>query len=429
MRSRVFFILLVLIMGVSTLAAGAGAQDHLESPPGQVHVVTINVKQLNVLGGARFKRLSKAAHALRNRPEAFDGGFDGGVTAPDVIVVQEISEANLDIFRRLLNQEFSYPARFGSAGRTSDIATKFLINLDSIQNVGDPTVWTDPCATDPNPNAPDRHYQFLRLREYDSGAVFVVAGIHLRPRSTNLPEDCRKENVEEIKAQVAGEQTPVIVAGDFNQRPVNVPHECDRMERSDPVAWWNAMTGGPGRAFRDAVRIYHHRKKAPLAIEWTYERNKDSETCKGTNTRKRARLDYIFTSDALVAEAHTDHPGWAGKKPGSRHPRHFRYSDHRFVWGRIVVAGPQQPARPIAESQKNGDVRLTWSPVGGATEWVIYRRSGNRSYGELAFVSGEETTFDDIFTESGKRYRYKIAARDASTAQGLESAAVEVVAE
>ena len=52
---------------------------------------------------------------------------------------------------------------------------------------------------------------------------------------------------------------------------------------------------------------------------------------------RRTRIDYIFAADATIAEAHADHPGWAGEEPGSHSPENFKYSDHRWVWARVAV--------------------------------------------------------------------------------------------
>ncbi|MEA2497662.1 MAG: hypothetical protein QOH26_67, partial [Actinomycetota bacterium] len=366
MRRSTLFLIACLVTSLVLPSQSAMALPEQVAPPGQITILSVNAKQSVVLGVTRFKRLYELTKAIRNRPLAFDGGFNGAVNAPDVIVVQEISQSNFDIFRHVLRQRFSH--KFVTAG-TVNSAAKLLINPSTVEMVGSETVWTDPCSGN---DGTTRHYQSVRLQQLSTGAPFVVAGIHLQQQYPE-PERCREENVAEMRRQLEVDALPIFIAGDFNQRAVETPRECDPEEASTPFPWWSALTAPTdgGRAYADSVRDWHLAHGESLANEWTFERVNMTALCDGQQGLRRGRIDYIFSVGALVAEAHTDHPGWAGLAPGERDPTNFRYSDHRFLWGRFVISGPAQPSPPTATLAEGGEIDLSWTAVEGATSYVV----------------------------------------------------------
>lgn len=100
-----FWICLVLLGGLllSTLAgvgSAAVAPAENTSPNGQVVVITVNARQILVHSAARMEQL---AIAMRNRPTASDGNY----YAPDVILVNEVSAADLATVRNHMNNLFS----------------------------------------------------------------------------------------------------------------------------------------------------------------------------------------------------------------------------------------------------------------------------------------------------------------------------------
>jgi endonuclease/exonuclease/phosphatase family metal-dependent hydrolase len=403
--------------------APARAQlDEQTPPPGQVKVVTVNARQLAVLGGSRFKRMNQLTRALRQRPHAFNGGYDDGVDAPDVIVVEEMTPSNFDVFRHLLRHRFD--ARYSTAGST-EVAAKILYNPGTLGVVGPAKVWTDPCETGSNPDQPQvREYEFQRFTQDATGAPLVVAGVHLGPRYSSDPRTCRNHNIRKLRNQLSGETAPTIVGGDFNLRPVREEHECDPDERTNPKGWWLRMTAPKdgGRVYKDAVRDWHRKHHRSMKDEWTFQRANSQAACGPIGTPRRGRIDYLFSSGARVAEAHADHPGWAD-------PGVFKYSDHRFVWGRFVISGPRRPAAPVATPRKGGEIDVSWDPVPGATGWVLYRALGHHAYDTLQNLDAGQTSFADIYTEDGSMYRYSVAAVGADGGQGLESKPTKAVAD
>lgn len=417
-RSILLTVLLVLpgvFSGPQVPAGAAGSPpDEQNPPPGQLVVVTVNARQLAVLGISRFQRLDELSKALRERPRAFDGGFQGGLNAPDVVVVEEISDQNFDVFRHVMRQRFE--TRYRTAGSV-DVAGKVLVNPATVVMDGPETVWTDPCSTGPNPDAPQpRHYQFLRLHQRATTAPFVVASIHLLPRYSSAPTACRNENIDKLRSELSGETGPLIIAGDFNLRAVKKQHACDPNERSAPKAWWRKLTDpNSGRVYKDAVFEWHRRHGKSLKDQWTFERAGSQVLCGGPGTLWRGRIDYIFTSGASIAEAHADVPGWANHQK-------FKYSDHRFVWGRFVVSGPRRPAPPRTAPGKDARIEVEWDPVPDAAGWVLLRAQGRHAYDVLARITdGEKTSYSDIFTQGETRYAYSVAAVGADGGQGLES--------
>jgi hypothetical protein len=214
----------------------------------------------------------------------------------------------------------------------------------------------------------------------------------------------------------------VIIGGDFNKRAMETQLECDPNEESPAQQWWLAITEPTdgGTPYADAVRTWHRLHGESMVHEWTHEQRVSTEICDGSSRFRRSRIDYLFTS-AQVAEAHADHPGWAGSEPGAHNPTNYRYSDHRFVWGRFVINSTPQAQPPTLVSDAGGVIHVSWPAVDGATGYIVYRAFENRDYDPIQKFTAKTTTFDDIFTDHGVTYRYAIAATGPSGGQGLES--------
>ena len=425
MRSlRIGIVLLLVSLLVSPPAGGAPPPPpQIGSLPGQVVVVTINAKQNRILGLNRFLALFELPKALRFRPPAFNGGFGGAVTAPDVLIVQEIRPSNLEILVRLLRQRFPY--KYETAG-PPDAAASFVVNTDTVALQGDITTWPDVCTSEETPtdNRSSRDYPIAHLTETATGAPFIVAGMHMAKRYDATGESsCVPRNMEALRAELEDETAAVVIGGDFNRRATVDPHECDVDETSTPNPWYELLVAPAdgGRVYVDAVRQWHRGHGMSMADEWTHEQRQSQILCDESTRFKRARIDYLFAGGAAVADAHADHPGWAGLEPGTAHPTNGRYSDHRYVWGRFVVSGPPRPLAPVLVPGPAGRIDVTWQAVEGATGYVVYRALRGRDYGILAQVGADSLTFSDVFTEHGAAYRYSIAPVGADGGIGHES--------
>jgi hypothetical protein len=315
------------------------------SPFRQLTVVTVNAF-LTEGKPSLTERSLELAEVLRSRPVASDGNY----YAPDVIIVNEIGPEQLTSFRDDLNEISSSAAALqdGDLSRyeilgDSDLAkAKFLLNVEGIDvSQASYRSWADDCES-------DRFYQIaFGLRETASGATFTVAGVHLPTdyRDFLLPRDCRVRNIERLRSELARHTGAVVVGGDFNQRATDTEGECDPNETHPPRTWWRAMTAPSdldARSYVDAVRKWHRTTTSTLRDQWTHEQGVRTTLCTGDVSYRRNRIDYLFVSDStLIHEAHADHPGWAGPRPGTiscdpLHP-HCKYSDHRFVWARLGI--------------------------------------------------------------------------------------------
>lgn len=396
------------------------------SPPGQIGIVTVNAKQHRILDVARFERLYALVLSLRRRPLAFDGGSTGASVAPDVLALQEISASNLEIAERLMRQNFPY--RYSIVG-SSEAAAKFIVNQDRVELVGTPVLLNDVCTSSATPTdgAEKREFQLARFIDKATGSHFAVLALELA-RTYPRP-DCREENIRELVRVLEAETGPVIIAGDFNQRAMKEMLECDPGEHSEPLAWWQLLTGPraaaegaeSGGGFYDAVRSVRFPGADLLSDEWTHEWRKSIADCTGQTQPKRSRIDYIFARDAVLGAAGADDPGWAGERPGTRNPEVPRYSDHRFVWGRLVISGPPPPPAPLLQPVVGGGIQMTWEPVPEAIRYVVLRAKGRQPYAVRALVESSTTGFLDLQTSHGVAYRYAVAAIGPDGGQGLES--------
>lgn len=420
-------LVLLIVSGGSTRARTPMPRER-KSPPAQISVVTVNAKQARVLGLKRFLEMFELGRALRQRPEAFDGGSRGAVAIPDLVLVQEIRPSNLEIFERLLRQRFS--SKFRIAGE-SNMAAAIVYNEATISLV-DLRTWGDVCTSPQTPTDGRgvRDYPIAHFTENGTGIRFTVAGMHLaKSYQSSGQRDCHRRNVDMLRSQLSLETGPVIIGGDFNRRPVEVHHECDPEERSSALPWWQSMTSpqDAGRPYADAVWLTHRLRGRSLRKEWTHEQRAKSLLCNGEDEHfRRSRIDYLFAAGVTIAEAHTDHPGWGGRVPGSRHRGNFKYSDHRFVWGRFVIGGPPRPRTPALSAGPGGVIHVTWEPVEGAVDYVVYRARAGRAFSRIGVVAAESASFDDHQTEHGRLYRYAVAARGAGRAQGRESRASSI---
>ncbi|MGH2748846.1 MAG: Ig-like domain-containing protein [Actinomycetota bacterium] len=419
------FILLttVAVPGSRVVAQSTAPTAERASPPGQISVVTINAKQGAVLGVWTFRRLLRLVEQLNERPLAFDGGFKGAVAAPDVILLQEMRPSNREIFSRLLNQQFNHD--YSIVGPENS-AVGILANVDMVEPIGEAVTWNDACITPATPDKngrTSRPYPIARFAEIATGTPFTVAGVHFARHFSPDQEDCLRRNVTTLRSLLAAEPGPVVVAGDFNKRATVATHECDPDERSDPLPWYQMMTepidGAP--SYDDAARTFHRRRGASMLSEWTFERNREVKLCHGRKGIKRGRIDYVFGNGVVVAEGHADHPGWSGGEPGTKHPDNFKYSDHRFLWSRMVIAGPPRPQPPTVTLGAQGDIQIAWQPLEGATDLVLLRAVAKHDYGVLARLAPDQLSYTDSATRHGVKYRYSLAPVGPSGGQGLES--------
>jgi endonuclease/exonuclease/phosphatase family metal-dependent hydrolase len=386
-----------------------------------VKIMTINARQNRVLGLQRFRDMYELSWATRRRPAAFNGGAGGAVTAPDVIALQEVRTSNAEIVVHLMRQRFK--TRFQIVG-PEDAASQLVYNPETVTPQGDVVTWQDVCSDNTPGRREHRSYQFARFTENLTGTPFVVAAIHIPKNFVGTGQvDCYSANITELRNQLAAEVEPIFIAGDFNRRPVQEHHQCDPNEQSAELRWQHKLTqpSDGGRPYLDAVRTYHRRRGISLATQWTHERKVTSGACKKESHFRRNRIDYIFSAGAVVAEASTDHPGWAGRRPGTHHPTNHRYSDHRYVWGRFILDDVGRPRPPDLDHGTRGVITVSWDPVEGADNYIVYRALTGNRYSFLKNVDAPTTTFIDTATEHGRTYKYSIAARAANRTQGLES--------
>ena len=305
--------------------AAAAAVD-LQSPAGDVVVVTVNALQRDVDDA----RMSELATGLATRVGLTP-------TAADVIVVEEITQTGLNLLRdklnAVMNASYAVVGLSSNAGLASDVKVKLLLNTTTMEYTGR-TTWLDVCDS-------MRLYQSISAREKATGREVAVAGVHLAP-TTNAAgsQDCRKRNAARIREQVAPYDDRGSVVGDFNRRAMLTERECDPEETSAPMDWYSTMTAPvDGHAYLDAVRTYRRSAGLSMSNQWTFEDATAGPLCSGTPGVRRMRLDYVFASDVLApVAAGTDDPGWGGTEAGavgcSPAPA-CKYSDHRFVWAQL----------------------------------------------------------------------------------------------
>ena len=228
----------------------------------------------------------------------------------------------------------------------------------------------------------------------------------------------------ELRAQLEDEVGATFIIGDFNKRSVETQLECDPHERSDPFHWYEVLTASSeGRNYVDAVRRYARKLGRSLGNQWTHEQRNRTPLCNGTNELPpqpdRLHLRFRRRSCRSIGRR----AGLGRRRDPGRRAASTSIRTTGSCAARYVLTGPPQPLRPQAIRKRGGEVDLTWSPVEGAEGYVVYRAIRRRTFDTLANVGAETTAFNDLFTEHGVTYRYKIAAVGADEGQGVESGA------
>ncbi|MEJ7796573.1 MAG: fibronectin type III domain-containing protein [Nocardioides sp.] len=415
---------LAAVLGVSLTAAtpAAAAGVAVASPAGEIVVVTVNALQRD-LDSARLDELAKA---LSTRADG--AANDGTVYAPDVIVIQEITQSVLVSLRDKLNGLMN--ARYATAGHTSnagfdgDMKVKLLLNR-STMGAATPKTWTDVCDA-------TRIYQLITTTESATGKPVAVAGVHFAPMDNPAgSDDCKTRNSAELRKQLALYDEYGSVVGDFNRRAMTTEYECDPEELSGPMTWYSAITAAPagGHAYLDAVREYHRRSIGlSMAQQWTFEKEAPEPICTGGSGIRRMRLDYIFVSDVLFPiEASVDDPGWAGATPGtigcSVAPA-CKYSDHRFVAARLRLPGsqpppvdttpPAAPAGLTVSSDTAGQLNLDWADNGEVdlAGYRIERSADGVNWAPVTTSLLTASAYSDTPVTAGTTYSYRVVAVD-----------------
>ncbi|MGH2806409.1 MAG: hypothetical protein ACRDKT_03945, partial [Actinomycetota bacterium] len=154
-------ILLALCAGLGAVAQEVKPPRKI-SPPGQLQVATVNARQNKILGLKRFEALLELAKAFRFRPPAFNGGIRGSVTAPDIFVISEFRETNVEVLTRLLRVKFDQP--YDIVG-PSDVQAALIVNHATVTMEGEVELIDDVCLNDETSDVPRlrREYPMARF--------------------------------------------------------------------------------------------------------------------------------------------------------------------------------------------------------------------------------------------------------------------------
>jgi len=72
--------------------------------------------------------------------------------------------------------------------------------------------------------------------------------------------------------------------------------------------------------------------------------------------------------------------------------------------------GPQCVENLAATALPGGSIRLTWTPVAGATSYDVLRATGSGTLAPFAVVAGDTAEFTDLTTSAGDVVRYAVSA-------------------
>ena len=93
----------------------------------------------------------------------------------------------------------------------------------------------------------------------------------------------------------------------------------------------------------------------------------------------------------------------------------------------MLTADAASSVSIIASKGYQEGAYVKWSPVSGATGYVIYRKTGNSSWKKIATVNGNNTLkYVDATAEKGKTYTYTVRARNGKYLSSYNTKGVSV---
>lgn len=256
--------------------------------------------------------------------------------APDVLLLQEVSGVSAGKVARLLRRRTPYDYRvlIGPGGdvvqRTGDREevvwdSAIVVNMDTVQPLGPGgfiTTRYDPDDGIPGELARVKQHSYLAVRKSDRLLPVALASIHfvtslrLVPRTLGF---CYKAQwVKEIVAFLNDRYPRLdhvhIVGGDLNN-----PRCLELTETVECDQWpfWNTLTSRTG--YSDAIYSVHGFSNRALHRQ-----------ARRGNRVAKPRIDYVFTSAAVLNSSHDVTYGARAGQPGF-------YSDHRFLWAHMQL--------------------------------------------------------------------------------------------
>ena len=151
------------------------------------------------------------------------------------------------------------------------------------------------------------------------------------------------------------------------------------------------------------------------------------ETCDGYRVYRRTSSEQAWTDvQTLAATSWTDpeaaESGWQYAVRAYK-LRDSQTDDPKTLWSDYTAANavphetvtppvtlkkPQIPSGLAAEAQSDGRVRISWSPVAGASGYRIYRKNGSDWQLLRILKDGADTSFEDMFVDPDTSYTYTV---------------------
>ncbi len=154
-----------------------------------------------------------------------------------------------------------------------------------------------------------------------------------------------------------------------------------------------------------------------FSTEWTVE---ISPTCTETGIKSHRCIDCGQKTDIteIGATGHKLDTEWTVDKKATAKAAGSK-SHHCTVCGakKDVTAIPRLVPGTVKLKKVTNDlkgVKITWSAVSGADNYIVYRKSGSSGYKTVKTVSGSSTSYVDTTAKSGTKYTYTVRAKNIS---------------
>jgi hypothetical protein len=379
-------------------ANGARAATLVNSPPGEVTIITNNL-----LEGFGDRDLTDMTEV-----NVFTGRvLDKVPYIPDMLLLQEVRSKSASYVAELMtkktNQTFVVAVDAGvkpwwqTETKVIKMDTAIVINAHTMTEIG-PGGYIQTRYARPNSKPEYKKNARGYFEEKLGGARVAAVSIHIP--GVNL-----ERKVKNLSSALDAAYPPsgidhfTVLGGDLNALGL----VRDASGKLVPTRWWKTVTSDP-YSYQDTVFAF----------------------------RKVRGIDYVFARETgLDAGVDSTYDPIAAKDDSTSF-----YSDHKFRWANV---GPdiEPPSAPTNLSTYSkwaccGDtrVKLTWTAStdtgSGVHSYGVYRSTDRQTYEQVGTAS--RTTYFDEEVNNGKRYYYRVVARDVAGNTSMPSSVTSCVA-
>lgn len=231
----------VLIVGLLTTLGGTKENQGWTGPEQEIRVMTYNI---------RYDNPDDGVNQWSNRKERVANLIQ--FNKADVFGLQEALHHQLTWLDEHL-PEYDWVGVGRTDGKLEGEFSPIFYNTQHMEKLESDTFWLSPTPDKPSKGwdaALPRICTWVRLRDRNTGKEFIVFNTHFDHRGEQARQESAKVILQKI-SEIAGEDTPVILTGDFNTQPGTKPYNIITQQLNDAFQSSNTPHYGPKATYLD----------------------------------------------------------------------------------------------------------------------------------------------------------------------------------